>query len=348
MRTVFITGVNGQDGSYLSELHLERGDKVVGFIRRSSTTTTERIAHLLEDPHFSLIEGDVTDSHSVESVIKKVRPDYIYNMAAMSHVQASFELAASTIQIDSLGCLNVLNAMKDHCPNAKFYQASTSELFGGLAYNMPEAGYNETSLMHPRSPYGCAKLCALWLTRNFKESYNLFACNGILHNHEGERRGEKFVTRKITIALSKMEAGLQDTLKIGNLNAFRDWGYAKDFCRAMTMMLDNKEPVDYVVATGETHSVREFIEEASKYTSFEIEWRGTGIDEKGYDRNTGRVLVEVDPQFFRAAEVNKLKGDYSKIYRELGWAPTVSFKQLVGIMMNHDLHLAMTKPEKLP
>ena len=336
-KVAFITGVNGQDGSYLAELLLKKGYEVHGMIRRSSSFNTKRIDHIIDkNPHFKFHYGDITDPLVISNLISKIQPDEIYNLAAQSHVKVSFELPYYTAQTDALGTLAILEAMKNHCPKAKFYQASTSELYGGIGCNMPESGYTEDSKFHPRSPYGVAKLYAYWIVKNYREAYNIFACNGILFNHESERRGETFVTRKITTNLSEVACGKRDVLMIGNLDAKRDWGHAKDFVEGMWKMLQNKEPQDFVLSTNKTYSVRDFIEEAVKYLDYEITWRGEGVDEKGYDKSTGKLLVKVDKKYFRPSEVDVLLGDYSKAKKRLDWEPKIHFKELVRLMIEND------------
>ena len=336
-KKAFITGVNGQDGSYLAELLLEKGYEVHGMIRRASTFNTKRIDHLIDkvsDFHFHY--GDVTDPLVISNLISKIQPNEIYSLAAQSHVRVSFDLPYYTAQTDALGTLAILEAMKNHCPHARFYQASTSELYGGMGYNMPESGYTEESKFHPRSPYGVAKMYGYWIVKNYREAYGLYACNGILFNHESERRGETFVTRKVTINLAEVACGKREVLKIGNLDAKRDWGHARDYVEGMWRMLQQPSPEDFVLATNETHSVREFIELTAKYLGWEIVWKGQGIDEKGYDKETGKLLVEIDPIYFRPSEVDVLLGDYSKAKEKLGWEPKIDFKELVRLMAEND------------
>ncbi len=334
-KKALVTGVNGQDGSYLSELLLEKGYEVVGMIRRSSSVNTNRIQHLLvrHADSFSLMEGDLGDSLNVKQIVDKTRPDEIYNLAAMRHVQSSFEMPEYTAQVDALGPLRLLEAMRTYCPKARFYQASTSELFGKVQ-QIPQS---ESTPFYPRSPYGVAKLYAYWAVVNFRESYGLYACNGILFNHEGPRRGENFVSRKISLAVARIKLGLQKTVVLGNLDAKRDWGYAKDFVEGMWLMLQQSKPQDYVLATGETHSVREFVELAFKEAGISIRWEGKGIEEKGVNAATSEVVIEISAQFFRPAEVDILLGDASKAKKELQWNPHTTFKDLVSLMVQADL-----------
>ena len=338
-KKALITGITGMDGSYLAELLLEKGYEVHGIIRRTSTFNTDRIDHIFD--RLKLHYGDVTDPLVISSLISEIQPDEVYNLAAQSHVKVSFEIPYYTAQVDGLGTLVVLDAVRNHCPKAKVYQASTSELYGGMSYNMPETGYTEESKMHPRSPYGVAKLYGLWITKNYRESYNMFICNGILFNHEGERRGETFVTRKITLALAKIKKSIENgedfqTLKLGNLYSKRDWGYAKDYVRGMWMMLQKDEPDDYVLSTNETYSIKEFVEMACKECGWNINWIGEGVNEKGILDN-GRTIIEVSPKYYRPAEVQILLGDYTKAKEKLNWIPEVKLPELVKIMMQHDI-----------
>lgn len=340
MKKALITGITGQDGSYLAELLLSKGYEVHGIIRRASTFNTKRIDHLYKDPHnedvrLFLHYGDLTDSSNLNRLIEKIQPDEIYNLAAQSHVKVSFEVPEYTAEVVGLGTLRLLDAIKETGIKTKFYQASTSELFGGLPETAPQ---NEKTPFYPRSPYAAAKLYAYWITVNYREAYNIFACNGILFNHESPRRGETFVTRKITRAVANIVKGKQDKLYLGNLNAKRDWGYAGDYVEAMWLMLQQDEPDDYVIATGEAHSVREFCEKAFEYVGIKIEWVGSGIEEKGIDSKTGRVLVEVDPRYFRPTEVDLLVGDATKARQKLGWQPKVTFDELVRMMVESDLN----------
>lgn len=337
-KIALITGITGMDGSYLAELLLEKGYEVHGIIRRSSSFNTGRIDHIFDK--LNLHYGDVTDPLVISNLVSKIQPDELYNLAAQSHVKVSFEEPYYTGQVDAMGTLVILEAVRNHCPKCKIYQASTSELYGGMDYNMPENGYNEKSVMHPRSPYGCAKLYGLWITKNYRESYNMFICNGILFNHEGERRGETFVTRKITMALSKIKKSFKtdfEPLKLGNLYSKRDWGYAKDYVEGMWRMLQMKKPDDYVLATNETHTIKEFVDLAVDYIGIDTEWIGEGVDEKLVTKSTRRVVVEIDSKYYRPAEVDTLLGDYSKAKEVLGWQPAVTFENLVKIMINHDL-----------
>ena len=336
-KKAFITGVNGQDGSYLAELLLEKGYEVHGMIRRSSSFNTGRIDHIIDNnKNFKFHYGDVTDPLVISNLISKIQPDEIYSLAAQSHVKVSFELPYYTAQTDALGTLTILEAMKNHCPNARFYQASTSELYGGMGYNMPTNGYTEDSKFHPRSPYGVAKLYGFWIVKNYREAHGLFACNGILFNHESERRGETFVTRKVTTNLAEVACGKRDVLKIGNIDAKRDWGHARDYVDGMWRMLQTDTPEDFVLATNKTYSVRDFIEEAVTYFGYDIVWKGEGINEKGYDKSTGKLLVQIDERYFRPSEVEVLLGDYSKARKELDWSPKVQFKELVRLMAESD------------
>ena len=339
MKKALITGVTGQDGSYLSEFLLEKGYEVHGIIRRSSVDFRDRIAHLEGHPRFFLHIGDLTDSMSLVKVIGKVRPDEIYNLAAQSHVQVSFDVPEFTADVDAVGVLRVLEAVRvcglaDTC---RIYQASTSELFG----KVEEVPQSETTPFHPYSPYAVAKQYGFWITKEYREAYHMFCCSGILFNHESERRGETFVTRKITLAAARIAHGLQEKLVLGNLSSLRDWGYAKDYVECMWLILQNEKPDDYVIATGEQHSVREFATLAFHHAGIELEWQGEGVDEKGIDRESGRILVEVSPDFYRPTDVVNLLGDPSKAKRELGWNPTAtSFGELVRLMVEHDMKKA--------
>ncbi|MBR3225724.1 MAG: GDP-mannose 4,6-dehydratase [Atopobiaceae bacterium] len=336
MGKALITGVTGQDGSYLSEFLLEKGYDVHGIIRRSSVDYRERIAHLEDHERFHLHYGDLTDTTSLVKVISSVRPDEIYNLAAQSHVQVSFDVPEFTADVDATGVLRVLEAVRacslqDTC---RIYQASTSELYG----NVEEAPQSETTPFHPYSPYAVAKQYGFWITKEYREAYNMYCCSGILFNHESERRGETFVTRKITLAAARIAQGVQDRLYLGNLDSLRDWGYAKDYVECMWLILQQDRADDYVIATGVQHSVREFCELAFKHAGIELTWSGSGLDEKGADVATGRVLVEVSPDFYRPTDVVNLWGDPSKATRELGWNPTkTSFEELVRLMVEHDM-----------
>jgi GDPmannose 4,6-dehydratase len=328
MKVALITGITGQDGSYLAELLLEKGYEVHGIIRRSSLINTHRIDHLYQN--VKLHYGDLTDSTNIVRVIQKVQPDEIYNLGAQSHVKVSFEMPEYTVDVDGVGTLRILEAVRllGMEERVRIYQASTSELYG-LVQEIPQ---KETTPFYPRSPYGVAKLYGYWITKNYREAYGMYACTGILFNHESPRRGETFVTRKITQALSKISVGLQDVLELGNLNAKRDWGHAKDFVEAMWLMLQQNEPDDYVIATGVQYSVREFVEEAAPYFGIKIVWQGEGLNEIGIDKNTGRTVIRVNPKYFRPAEVETLLGDATKAKEKLGWEPKISFKQLVEDM----------------
>ncbi|MDD5050834.1 MAG: GDP-mannose 4,6-dehydratase [Candidatus Pacebacteria bacterium] len=344
MKRALITGITGQDGSYLAELLLEKGYEVHGIIRRASTFNTERIEHLYQDPHIRGVRlllhyGDLGDDSNLNRILEKVKPDEIYNLGAQSHVRVSFDIPEYTGDIDGLGTLRILDAIRDTGIKTKFYQASSSEMFG-KAVELP---LKETTPFYPRSPYGCAKVYAYWITKNYRESYGLFACNGILFNHESPRRGETFVTRKITRGLSRIKVGKDEKLFLGNLDAKRDWGYAKDFVYGMWQMLQEEKPDDFLLATGEAHSVREFVEESAKLLGFEIEWYGKGLEEKGVDKKTGKTIIEIDPRYFRPAEVDVLLGDATKAYKAFGWKPEVGFKTLVKIMVDADLKLAEGK-----
>ncbi len=341
MKTAFITGITGQDGSFLTEQLLEKGYSVHGIMRRASVFNTERIEHVMGNPKLTLHHGDITDSANLNKLLAAVQPDEIYNLAAQSHVQVSFEVPEYTAQVDALGTLRLLDAMVNHCKKAKYYQASTSELFG----KVQEIPQKENTPFYPRSPYGVAKLYSYWVVRNFREAYGLFACNGILFNHESERRGKTFSTRKITWCLSEIKYGLRDVLIMGNLNAQRDWGYAPEYVDAMWRMLQHPVADDFVIATGKTTSVRSFIEKASRHAGFEIEWKGSGQDEKGYDKATGKLIVQIDPKYYRPTEVDLLLGDASKAKNELGWEAKTDIDTLVSIMMKKDLADAKTKAE---
>ena len=344
-KTALITGVTGQDGSYLSEFLLEKGYEVHGIIRRSSVDYRERIAHLENNPHFHLHYGDLGDSMSMMQVISKVRPDEIYNLAAQSHVQVSFDVPEFTADVDAIGVLRVLEAvrlcgLKDTC---RIYQASTSELFG----KVEEVPQRETTPFHPYSPYAVAKQYGYWIVKEYREAYGMFACSGILFNHESERRGETFVTRKITLAAARIAQGLQDKLYLGNLSSLRDWGYAKDYVECMWLILQNKEPEDFVIATGEQHSVREFAQLAFHDAGIELEWQGEGMNERGIDKATGKVLVEVSPDFYRPTDVVNLWGDPTKAKTHLGWNPTkTTFEELVRIMVEHDMQKVAVEHEQ--
>ena len=344
-KTALITGITGQDGSFLAEFLIGKGYEVHGILRRSSSFNTGRIEHLyldewVRDMHkrrlVNLHWGDMTDSSSLIRIISEIKPDEIYNLAAQSHVKVSFDVPEFTADADAMGVLRLLEAVRiaglaDKC---RIYQASTSELYG-LVQEVPQ---KETTPFYPRSPYGVAKLYGFWIMKNYRESYGMYCCNGILFNHESERRGENFVTRKITLAAARIAQGFQDKLYLGNMNALRDWGYAKDYVECMWLILQQEKPDDFVIATGQYHTVREFCTLAFKEVGIELRWEGEGVDEKGIDTATGRVLVEVDPKYFRPAEVEQLLGDPSKAKRELGWNPQkTSFEELVRIMVRHDM-----------
>ena len=336
MKKALITGVTGQDGSYLSEFLLAKGYEVHGVIRRSSVDFRERIAHLEGTPNFHLHYGDLCDSSSIFQVVSQVKPDEIYNLAAQSHVQVSFDSPEFTADIDATGVLRVLEAVRlcGLAKSCRIYQASTSELYG----KVEEVPQNEMTPFHPYSPYAVAKQYGFWIVKEYREAYGMFACSGILFNHESERRGETFVTRKITLAASRIAQGKQEKLYLGNLDSLRDWGYAKDYVECMWLILQNKTPEDFVIATGVQHSVREFATLAFREAGIELEFRGEGIDEKGYDKETGKCVIEVSPDFYRPTDVVNLWGDPTKAKTELGWNPTkTSFEELVRIMVKHDM-----------
>ena len=345
MKKALITGITGQDGSFLAEYLLDKGYEVHGLLRRSSSFNTGRIEHLyldewVRDMHkkrlVDLHYADMTDSSSLIRILQEVQPDEIYNLAAQSHVKVSFDVPEYTAEVDAVGCLRLLEAVRilnmvDRC---RIYQASTSELYG----KVQEIPQTETTPFYPRSPYGVAKQYGFWIVKNYRESYGMYAVNGILFNHESERRGENFVTRKISLGAARIACGIQDCLYLGNLDARRDWGYAKDYIECMWLMLQQPEPEDYVIATGENHSVREFVQLAFRYAGIELRWEGHGIEEKGIDTRSGRTLVVVDPRFFRPAEVEQLLGDPTKARTRLGWNPQkTSFQDLVRIMVEHDM-----------
>lgn len=345
MKKALITGITGQDGSFLAEFLLEKGYEVHGIIRRSSSFNTERIEHLyieelLKDMKIKrkvlLHYGDMTDSTNLIRLIREIQPDEIYNLAAMSHVKVSFEVPEYTADTDGVGTLRLMEAVRflGYEDKTRIYQASTSELFGKVQ-EMPQT---ENTPFYPRSPYGVAKLYGYWITKNYREAYNMFAVNGILFNHESERRGETFVTRKITLAAARIKKGTQEKLYLGNIDSKRDWGYAKDYVECMWLMLQHHTPEDFVIATGETHTVREFTTLAFREAGIELDWVGAGVDEKGIDRATGRVLVEIDPKYFRPTEVDILLGDPTKAKEVLGWNPTQTrFEELVKIMVKNDI-----------
>jgi len=334
MKKAFLTGLTGQDGSYLAELLLEKGYEVHAILRRASIFTTKRIDHILNHERLFTYHGDLTDSSNIHRLLMQIRPNEVYNLGAQSHVAVSFEVPEYTAEVVGLGAIRLLDAVRDLGPDCRYYQASTSELFGGIPGTEPQS---EETPFHPKSPYGAAKLYAYWITVNYRESYNLFACNGILFNHESPRRGETFVTKKITQAVAKIHQGRQDILKLGNLEAKRDWGHAKDYVYAQWLMLQQDKPQDYVIASGETHTVREFVQVAFNEVGIDIRWQGKGIKEKGIDIKTGKVLVEVDEKYFRPAEVELLLGNPAKAENELGWKRKVSFQELVSRMVKYDL-----------
>ncbi|MCF6276319.1 MAG: GDP-mannose 4,6-dehydratase [Candidatus Magasanikbacteria bacterium] len=338
MKKALITGITGQDGSYLAEFLLEKGYEVHGIIRRSSSFNTGRLNHIYKDPHDKGVKlflhyGDLLDASNINKILNKVKPDEVYNLGAQSHVRVSFDLPIYTGDADGLGTLRLLEAIKNSGLNIKFYQAGSSEMYG----KVKEVPQSEKTAFYPRSPYGCAKVYAHWLVVNYRESYDIFACNGILFNHESPRRGGTFVTKKIVDGLVAIKKGEQDKLYLGNLNAKRDWGYSKDYVRAMWMMLQQEKPNDYVIATGETHSVREFAEKTAQLLNMEIEWRGEGLQEIGIDKKTGKTIIEIDEKYFRPAEVDLLLGDSSKAKKELGWEPEVKFDDLIKIMVEERL-----------
>jgi len=350
MKTALITGVTGQDGSYLAELLLEKGYEVHGVKRRASSLNSQRIDHLYVDPHvpdarFHLHYGDMTDSTNLLRIVQQTQPDEIYNLAAQSHVRVSFETPEYTANADALGTLRVLEAIRilGLTEKTRFYQASTSELFGNVA----ETPQSETTAFYPRSPYGAAKLYGYWITINYREAYDIYACNGILFNHESERRGETFVSRKITRVVSQIACGLESILHLGNLEAKRDWGHASEYVEGMWRMLQQPEPDDYVLATGKTHTVREFANLAFQHIGVEIGWRGEGLDEVGFDVKTGETRVCIDPRLYRPTEVDLLQGDAGKAREKLGWVAKISFDELVDRMMKHDLALAEASARSL-
>ncbi|SEN61263.1 GDP-mannose 4,6-dehydratase [Paenibacillus sp. OV219] len=350
-KCALITGVTGQDGSYLAEFLLDKGYEVHGVIRRSSSYNQERLedilseeeaSNIMSNKNFHLHYGDVTDALNVTRLISEIRPDEIYNLAAQSHVRVSFDMPGYTLDVDGKGTLNILEAVRllGMTDKTRVYQASTSELFG----KVQEVPQKETTPFYPRSPYGVAKIYGFWITKNYRESYNMFAVNGILFNHESERRGETFVTRKITLAATRIAQGKQKKLQLGNLESLRDWGYAKDYVECMWLILQHDKPEDFVIATGEMHTVREFVELAFKHVGIQIEWQGSGVEEKGINKSTGEVIVEVDPTFFRPAEVEQLLGDPTKAKTLLGWNPTrTSFEELVSKMVQYDMAKVSTE-----
>ena len=338
MKTAFITGISGQDGSYLTEFLLKKNYIVHGIIRRASVFNTERVDHLMNDnliygKKFFLHYGDLTDSSNLNRLLQKIKPDEIYNLGAQSHVMVSFDVPEYSADVDSLGTLRLLDAIRETGIKTKFYQASTSELYG-KAQEIPQ---NEKTPFYPRSPYAVAKLYAYWIVKNYREAYNIFACNGILFNHESQRRGKTFVTRKITVAISNILKGKQEKLFLGNLDAKRDWGYAPEYIKSMWLMLQQEKPDDYVIATGECHTVREFCEVAFGEVGIKIIWKGKGVNEKGIDSKTQKVLIEVSPKYFRPTEAEILIGNYTKAKKILGWEPKVKFEELVKIMVKSDI-----------
>ncbi len=346
-KKALITGITGQDGSYLAEFLLEKGYEVHGIIRPASTFNTSRIEHLgnlhkfqnIKTTKMRLHYGDLSDISTLNHILREVEPDEIYNLGAQSHVRISFDVPEYTGEVTGLGALRILDAVRQTGIKAKIYQASSSEMFG-KAHEIP---LKETSPFYPRSPYACAKVYAYWIAKNYRESYNMFVCNGILFNHESPRRGENFVTRKITRGLARIKLGKEDRLYLGNLDAKRDWGYAKEYVEGMWMMLQQDKADDYILATNETHSVREFAEESAKHLGYDLIWKGKGLNEQGIDSKTGKVLIEINKNYFRPAEVDILLGDYSKAKKELGWKPTITFKNLVKLMTEADY---LTEQEK--
>lgn len=342
MKKALITGITGQDGSFLAEFLLEKGYEVHGIVRRASISNTERIDHLITQNLITLHEGDLSDSSSIIRIVGLVQPDEIYNLAAQSHVQVSFDVPEYSGDVDALGVLRILEAVRllGLAKKTRIYQASTSELYG----KVEEIPQRETTPFHPYSPYAVAKQYGFWITKEYREAYGMFAVSGILFNHESERRGENFVTRKITMAAGRIAEGLQDHLELGNLDSLRDWGYAKDYVECMWMILQHETPEDFVIATGEQHTVRDFAEKAFKVNGIDIRWEGTGLDEKGFDAKTGKMLICVNPQWFRPTDVDNLLGDPSKAKTVLGWNPQkTSYEELVRIMALHDREIAKAK-----
>lgn len=334
MKKAFITGVTGQDGSYLAELLLSKGYEVHSIIRRSSTFTTKRVDHLMGKEKFLTYHGDLTDSSNLHRLISNIKPDEVYNLGAQSHVGVSFEVPEYTAEVDAIGAVRLLDAIRDVGLDCKFYQASTSELFGGLPDTVPQS---EITPFYPRSPYAAAKIYAYWLTVNYREAYDLYACNGILFNHESPRRGETFVTKKITKAVANIHKGRQSYLELGNLDAKRDWGYAKEYVELMWLMLQQDEPDDYVAATGKAYTIREFVQMAFQEVGITLSWEGEGVNEVGRDSVSGKTLVKINPRYFRPSEVQYLLGDASKAEKNLGWKPKTSLEQLVKVMVDYDL-----------
>ncbi|MEK7203267.1 MAG: GDP-mannose 4,6-dehydratase [Patescibacteria group bacterium] len=344
MKKALITGITGQDGSYLTELLLEKGYEVHGIMRRASTFNTGRIDHIYQDPHLKgahlfLHYGDLSDSSNLNRILEKTMPDEVYHLGAQSHVRVSFDMPEYTGDITGLGTIRLLDAIKETKIKTKFYQASSSEMFG-LVDKLP---ITENTAFHPCSPYACAKVYAYWITKNYREAYNLFTVNGILFNHESPRRGETFVTRKITRGLARIKLGLDEKLSLGNLNAKRDWGYAKDFVHGMWLMLQQEKPDDYILATNEAHDVKEFVNKTAQALDMEIIWQGQGLEEKGINKKTNKTIIEIDPRYFRPSEVPILLGDYSKAKTKLGWEPKIKFEELVKIMAEADFNVEKAK-----
>lgn len=342
-KKALITGITGQDGSYLAELLLEKGYTVYGLVRRSSVFNTERIDHIISDSHIEgrrtqgkhlfRLYGDLTDGSNLTRVISQIQPDEIYNLGAQSHVRVSFDVSEYTCNVNALGTLRLLEAIRETGLETKFYQASSSEIYG----QVKELPQNENTPFNPQSPYASSKVFAYWITRNYGSSYGIFACNGILFNHESPRRGKTFVTRKITRGLARIKLGLDECLYLGNIEAKRDWGYAKDYVEGMWQMLQQSEPDDYVLATSEAHSVREFVEKSCEILGIDLAWKGNGVDEVGIDKKTNKEIIRIDPYFFRPSEVDFLLGDYSKAKQKLGWEPQVRFHELIRLMLEYDL-----------
>lgn len=333
-KKAFISGITGQDGSYLAELLLEKGYEVHAIVRRVSIFTTKRIDHLLSNPNLFTHHGDLTDSSNLHRLISDINPDEIYNLGAQSHVGVSFDVPEYTAEVTGIGTVRILDAIRDSIGNCKFYQASTSELFGGIPGTEPQ---NELTPFYPKSPYGTAKLYSFWTTVNYRESYGMFACNGILFNHESPRRGETFVTKKITKAVANISKGKQENILLGNINAKRDWGHAKDYVNAMWLMLQQENPDDFVIATGKTYTVKDFVNLSFKQVDIDIEWEGEGVKEVGVNKLTGKVLVKIDKRYFRPAEVEILQGDSSKAKKVLNWEAQISLEDLVKEMVQYDL-----------
>ena len=348
MKRALITGVTGQDGSYLAELLLEKGYEVYGLVRRKSKLEFGNLEGLEAKEKIHFIFGDITDLSAMINAVKESQPDEVYNLAAQSFVAQSFKEPVASANITGIAATNILEAIRTVKPDARYYQASTSEMFGGCLEDQGDGfdGYTEESFFHPRSPYGVAKLYAHWITRNYREGYNMFACSGILFNHESERRGHEFVTRKITDAVARIKLGVQNHLELGNMDAFRDWGHSKDYVNAMWLMLQQEKPADYVIATHETHTVREFVELSFAEVGMDIVWEGEGVDEVGKDVATGKVVVKINPKFYRPAEVDLLLGNPTKAEKELGWRREISFRELVARMVKNDLQLVSKQIKK--